>query len=256
MDLDGTGVLVTRPADQAAGLCALIESAGGRAIEFAALRIEPVTDRALEQQLRQLRDYDLVIFISRNAVVWGLRAMREFGIGADTLHGRVATVGAGTARALEAHGLTPDVRPSHGSGSEALLRTPALRAVQGRRVLIVRGVGGREHLRNTLRTRGAVVDYAECYRRRPGGDPQPVRRALRERTLGVVTLTSVAGMDSLFDALESDSQRLLVDTPVVVVSDRQRQAALARGWRAPVRVADDPGDAGILRAVVDLVTPR
>lgn len=252
-DLRGSGVLVTRPHEQATDLCTLIEGAGGRPLRFAALSITGPADRAaLAARLADVPGYDLLIFISRNAVAWGLRALAEQAIRLDGVRPRIAAVGAGTAQALAAHGLSVYIQPTYGAGSEALLSESALRDVDGWRILIFRGVGGREHLRDVLRARGAQVDYAECYQRAPGGDdPDRVARALRSGDVALVTLTSVSGMESLLEAMGAARQRLLT-TPAVVVSERQREAALRNGWQAPVVIADDASDVAIVRALIDL----
>jgi uroporphyrinogen-III synthase len=51
--------------------------------------------------------------------------------------------------------------------SESVLALPAFQApaVAGRRVLILRGDGGRDLLGDTLRARGAEVEYLTCYHR-------------------------------------------------------------------------------------------
>ncbi len=46
-----------------------------------------------------------------------------------------------------------------------LVQLPALQVLNGQRVLIVRGVGGRGWLAQVLTARGASVDYLEAYRR-------------------------------------------------------------------------------------------
>ena len=70
--LAGIGVLVTRPAGQAAELVAAIEAAGGRSIGFPVIEIAPRSPQAIEADLAGLADPDIVIFISRNAVEHGL----------------------------------------------------------------------------------------------------------------------------------------------------------------------------------------
>ena len=53
--------------------------------------------------------------------------------------------------------------------------------------MVFRGVGGRELISDTLTERGAVVEYAECYRRvRPDNDVAPLLRAWERAELATV----------------------------------------------------------------------
>jgi uroporphyrinogen-III synthase len=160
--LAGRTVLVTRPAQQAAALTQAIRAVGGAAFEFPALAIEAVPPEALRESLAQLAAADIAIFISPNAAAFGMAAIRAAGALPASL--QVFAVGPGTARALEAQGVGDTVTPD-GQDSEALLALPPLQEVAGKRVVIVRGVGGRPLLADTLTARGADVHFLECYRR-------------------------------------------------------------------------------------------
>ena len=100
-------------------------------------------------------------------------------------------MGAATAQVLQAQGLKVDFS-AQGDDSEALLALPHLREAMNRaatpRVLIVRGVGGRELLAGRLAEQGASVDYLELYRRNlpvyPAGTL--LRRIEAERLNGLV----------------------------------------------------------------------
>ena len=71
--LAGRGIVITRPDRQAAGLAALIDAAGGHALRYATIEIEPLRTARLDALLGRLADYDVLVFISRNAVEQGLR---------------------------------------------------------------------------------------------------------------------------------------------------------------------------------------
>jgi uroporphyrinogen-III synthase len=242
-------VLVTRPAGQAAGLCRLAEEAGYEAVQLAAIEIrEPSDHEALQTLVETLHTYDLAVFISVNAVNHGLDyilARRDW-----PAQVKIATVGASSAAALREHGMKPDLVPAHRFNSESLLALDELQDMHGKRVVILRGNGGREHLHDTLLERGAVVDYVEVYRRAcPDIDPQLMRSLLRTGMLDVVTVTSNETLQNLFAMAGEEGQPLLRALPLVVVSERQALLAQEMGFEHAAMVAENAGDAALIEAL-------
>lgn len=245
--LSGRTVLVTRPLRQAAALAQAIHSAGGVAYEFPALDIEPVAADALGEQLEQLAVSDIVIFISPNAADYGMEAIRTRGPLPST--SRVFAVGPGTARALRAHGLDGVVTPP-GQDSEALLALPQLQDVAGRRVLIVRGVGGRAMLADTLQARGATVHFLECYRRmRPQIDARPLLAHWQAGGIDAVTVTSAEALLNLAAMLGETGKPLLAATPLF--APHEKIASAAQRFGIARVVATPGGDAGLVEGLVN-----
>lgn len=247
--LNGAGVLVTRPAHQAGRLCALVEACGGHPVAFPALAIlDPSDPTAARDRLRAANDFDLLLFVSANAVEraapWLPRPLRP----------ALGAVGEGTARTLRAAGLEATILPTTSADSEGLLALPALQAMRGKRVLIVRGEGGRPLLGDELRARGAEVHFAEVYRRALpdaevapliGGWPAQVR---------VVVATSREILDNLVTLLGDAGRPLLEQTPLVVVNERMAMHAHTLGIRRVV-VAEGPGDESLVQAACEALEP-
>ncbi len=247
-NLNGIGVLVTRPAHQAGPLCDRILAAGGRPVRFPLLTIHDTCDSPeVGERLQRLADYSIVIFISPNAVHFGLAAFRlHGGLPADTL---LAAVGRGTARELErATGRAPDIVPAHHFDSEGLLSLPPLQDVAGKRILIVRGNGGRELLADTLRERGAGVDYAEVYRREPS-TAEVAEPGWLDNT-DIITVTSSEALENLVDQTTMAQRATLLGKPLVVVSERTAAKAEKLGFRLPARIATQASDEAIMDAVI------
>src|SRR3989344_3038926 len=161
--LTGVRVLVTRPRDQAEKLTLLIEGEGGEVIRFPVIEIaEPKDPQALLAVIDRLDQFGLAIFISPNAVnrAMNLILARR---GAWPRNVRIACVGRGSARELNLVGAGNVIAPAGRFDSEALLALPELQQVTGNRIVIFRGEGGRELLGDTLKARGADIEYAECY---------------------------------------------------------------------------------------------
>lgn len=247
--LAGLRVLVTRPAHQAEAFCALLEQAGATAIHFPALAIGPAPDpRAVAQLAADLGRFDLVIFISANAVQRGLPLLCPAGHWPTGT--AIAAVGSRTASELEARGRHVDLVPASGHNTEALLALPRLRDMAGRRVLIVRGDGGREALAGELRARGAEVAYAEVYRRMlPALDAAPLLQRWQAGGLDLVTVTSAQILRNLYQLLGPAGLALLQSAPLVLASENVRQVALELGCRGPLVVAEDATDAAMLAAL-------
>ncbi|MDH5300632.1 MAG: uroporphyrinogen-III synthase [Gammaproteobacteria bacterium] len=246
--LAGVSVLVTRPEHQAGPLCELIEAAGGRAVRFPVLEIADPQDLAsVQAQIDRLDQFDIAIFISPNAVqraVNLVRAQREFPASLQ-----IAAVGRASAKALAKMGLETDIFPATRFDSEALLEMPQLQQVVNKRILIFRGEGGREVLAETLKQRGAQVEYAEVYRRvKPGADVSQLMRAWARGDIDLVTVTSNEGLSNLYDMVGQLGRRWLLATPLVVVSERGVQAAQQLGF-SRILLADQASDQAVLMAV-------
>ncbi len=235
--LAGRGIVVTRPRGQADRLAALIERAGGVAHLQPTIEIEDVQDlEPILALIDRLDDFNLAIFISPNAVAKAMnlihqrRGRRGWPSGV-----RIAAVGPGSRRALEARGLDAIIAPSAGADSEALLGLAEMALVAGWRIVIFRGDGGRDLLGDSLRARGADVVYAECYRRtRPRDDCAPLLAAWARGAVHAVTVSSGEGFSNLYAMLGPPGQQWLRGTPLFVPHTRIVRAAKQLGIREVV----------------------
>ncbi|MGZ0077073.1 uroporphyrinogen-III synthase [Methylomonas sp. YC3] len=246
--LNGARILVTRPAAQAENLCHLIEQQGGVPIRFPTLEI--VETQPDPQLLSQAVASDWLIFTSSNAVDFAIKAfggkmpaLRKF---------KVAAVGAATANALQQAEWPVDCVPASAFNSEGLLAEPELHAVAGMRCVIVRGVGGREKLAESLRSRGAEASYLEVYsRQQPMADSTELRTDIAQGKLDAVTITSVEALQNLLAMLDDESIVSLKSILLVVVSERIGQAAEDFGFKQ-IAVSTQPTDAAILETLTTL----
>ena len=243
--LAGLAIAVTRPAAQAAGLVERIAALGGRPILFPLLEILPAADpAALHAQAARLAAFDWAIFISPNAVQYGMAAVRA-ALGGWPAQVRVAAVGQGSARALRAAGITEILAPVERFDSEALLALPEMHRVEERRMAIFRGDGGRELLADTLRVRGAQVEYLACYQRRK---PTQSGADLLAAAPDVLTVTSSEALGYLWNMLDTEQQQYCVRLPLFVPHPRIADKALELGFRYVQ--ATDGGDDGLLAGLV------
>lgn len=247
MNLRGLRVVLTRPQGQNESLADAIRAVGGTPIVFPVLAIEDIENTAaLLARVRNLADYDLAIFISPNATHRAMTVIRAHGEWPDGLS--AATVGPASAQALREYGVKRVLVPDGPYDSEHLLALTELENMQGKRVIIFRGQGGREVLAQTLRERGAQVDYAECYRRvMPDIDPQPVRDAGARGEIDAVVATSSEGLRNLHTMLGPQAQNWLLRTPLFLPHSRIAEQARKLGHGEIV--ATPPGDNGLLSAL-------
>jgi uroporphyrinogen-III synthase len=243
--LRGLKIAVTRPRDQAAPLTDSLTQAGGIPLAFPLLEIEPSpADACLQEQLSRVAQADLAIFISPNAVRYGHAAMRAAGFTFPPST-TIAAVGQGSAKALRELGYTDILVPTERFDSEGLLALPELNDVAGRRVMIFRGNGGRELLGDTLKSRGAAVEYVECYRR---SRPQYDIAELLAASPDAITVTSSEALDYLRQMLEDDGGKDWRDLALFAPHPRIAELARRQGWLRVVETAS--GDDGLMAGLV------
>ncbi|MFM0134725.1 fused uroporphyrinogen-III synthase HemD/membrane protein HemX [Caballeronia grimmiae] len=243
-------VVITRPAGQSSGLIERLHRAQFDAFEFPLIDIAPVADdaplRAALDELYGPERYALVVFVSPNAI--------------DHAFGRlfapwpadvpVAVVGPGSVAALARQGVSASghrvISPSaeHADprfDSEALYAAIEAQfgtnGLEGKRVLIVRGDGGREWLADRLAEAGARVEKAAAYRRLlPEPSMQKWERihALLAGEPHAWLLTSSEGVRNLDELarehLTADEIARLKRAPVLCPHPRIAEAARQTGF--------------------------
>ena len=243
--LSGRRVVVTRPQAQAEGLARLIREAGGEALRIPVIEIRDLEDPAPFFAIAdRLDDFDIAIFVSRNAV---RKALALLGDRPWPARLAVATVGQGSREELQAGGFAQVIAPPSQSDSEALLALPGFAAMRGKRVVIFRGDGGRQMLGDTLAARGASVEYAPCYRRvRP--DAGEALRGAWAGGVDAVTLSSAEGLANFVEMLGDGAAARLSAIPLFVPHARVADEAARRGWGRPIVAG--PRDAEMAAALV------
>ena len=249
--LDGIAILVTRPEEQARGLIAEIARLGGQPVFAPMIVIQGRLDAPeVRQKVRQVADYQIVVFVSRNAADFGVQLMAQERQG--LAHCTVYAVGAGSGSQLASLGVTKVVVPATDFTSEGLLKLPGLASAQvaGKRVLIVRGVGGRELLAQKLKQRGAEVDYCEVYARSaPVAPLSGILAANRVTVPDLALITSLESITNLAAQIDAEQLERLYDMPLVVAGARTALEVERLGFTRKPVVVDHPGDTNLIEAI-------
>lgn len=234
--LAGRRILVTRPSGQAEALAALIREAGGEPVCLPSIEIRALADlRQLRSIADRLEEFELAVFVSRNAVRRAIELLRERRAGKPwPARLKLAALGEGSRAELAALGFSGVIAPQGRADSEALLALPELAAVAGKRVVIFRGEGGRELLARSLAARGARLEQAACYRRARPQDGGALRAAWSSAPVDAVTVSSAEGLANLVKMLGSAGAGRLRETALFVPHPRVASQAARLGMRKAI----------------------
>ena len=162
---------------------------------------------------------------------------------------KFAAIGPQTAEALKAYGVDEVLIPQQRYDTETLMSLPEMQCVAGKTIIIFRGVGGRELMADTLKTRGAQVHFAESYQRiNPQTDTSLLDGYWQQHKLDALVVTSSEAMRYLL-AL-ADKAPWLTHVTLCVNHERIAELPNARGLK--VLVADTPGDAAMMQCLSTL----
>lgn len=238
-------ILITRPDGREGNLRRLIEEAGGKVIHYPVINIQPPPELDIQQLVllrEQLHGFTMAIFISPTAV-----EQSRIYFPALPEHFTIVSIGNKTTEALEHQNIHVDVEAPD-KNTESLLQHPLFQMpkIDGRRILIFRGSGGRALLGDSLIRRGAQVRYVETYQRELPPHPPLDERKVGE--LDAITISSNEGLDNLITLMEDPS--LLIDIPLIVPSPRAHTLARQHGFKTII-TAENATDEAAITALSD-----
>jgi len=238
-------VLLTRPLSQVGNLQSLLEDLDLDYVLFPAFEINKI-DAVVPKE-----SYDVIIFISVNAVIYSEEYFNHLFV--ESM--KIFAVGPTTAKKLTDKGVKVDAFPLENASSQELLEMPECEELSDKKILIVRGKGGSETLKNSLKVMNQV-DYLEVYRRAACEVSRLHIESIEhfmETPDGIVIANSV---ESLFNVVKlvkeirSYHEDQLKSRTLVVLSERIKVQAQSIGFNN-VHVAHTPSDKGTIMELLN-----
>jgi uroporphyrinogen-III synthase len=116
--------------------------------------------------------------------------------------------------------------------------------------LIIRGNGGREHLKQTLKQRGAHVEYLNAYQRiKPATDTSDLEQYLQNNQIAAIVITSAEGLKNLLEMTPENVTSQLLKVPLLLINKRLVAIAKDAGFRSKLFIATEASDDAILEAL-------
>lgn len=225
--LAGKRIALTRPREQAGDFESVVSSHGGIPVLAPAIAIrDPDSFEDLDAALRTLKDFDLIIFTSVNAVHAVSRRAESTGVALRSgFRGRIAAVGAVTADAATAVLHIPEVISDEGN-AEALISE--LGTVTGKRIFFPRGnLANPEPVRRLIEE-GAMVVAPIVYT--TVGDPavSQLAKEWERGSIDAVLFASPSAVRAVASALESNQGVSQRSEPPAVFCIGKMTASAAR----------------------------
>jgi uroporphyrinogen-III synthase len=241
-------VLVTRPAHQNALLAGLLREAGFLALNFPTIAIAAAQETPFLRGLNQrIHDFDIALFVSRNAVDFAFKYLSASDLPASL---QMGVIGKGTLKALREFGADTHIIPSDSFNSEGLLASSVLQQVAGKRVIIFRGQEGRTLLGDTLAQRGAAVEHVEVYRRvLPTLGAHEFDELCAPDFPRIAVFTSSEGLRNCFELLNVSQADRMRGIDWLLISERMGETARDLRHNARIIIAHNASDEGILGAL-------
>ncbi|MCC4834695.1 uroporphyrinogen-III synthase [Shewanella sp. 10N.7] len=215
-------VLLTRPEGRNQAMAEQLKNKG---VDFIVTPLLAVAATLSPIEAHQLSQADSIIFISTNAVHFAAQSLKG-----QFPNCRYYAVGQATADALTQYNIQAEVAPENSQDSEGLLSLSSLAEIQHQRIIIVRGVGGRETIAEKLTLRQAKVNYWEVYQRvMPKLDAQSVCSHWQAAQIDTIVVTSGEVLVNLINLVPKELFAWLQSCHIIVPSHRVEQRAKTAG---------------------------
>jgi len=219
-------LLVTRFAPHAQRLTDLLNAQGIVAVAQPLLAVQKTREFDNASKVFA-KHYDYIIAVSPNAVDYTDQALADI----NWPQTNYLAVGQGTQTKLKTVTAQDAVIPEKCFDSEGLLALPALADLQGKHILILRGVGGRNLLCETLTKRRAIVDYYQPYQRvvidLRGAD---LIKKWQRKGINSAIISSIGLLERLITIVPVAAHGWLKSITIYAPSQRITEQAKSWGW--------------------------
>ena len=238
-------LLITRPIAQTKNLESLLLANEIDYAFFPALEIKKLRPIALNHK------YDVIIFISVNAVNYAEEYFDQLFI--DSV--KIFAVGPVTANQLISKNIKVDCYPKKNASSWELLKMKECQALSNKKILIVRGRGGSETLKNNL-SFSNQVDYFEVYKRvqcqltLQHNESLEMFMSYPDGFLMATSEESLVSVMLLVERISSKFIRTLLTKKIIVFSERLRVLAKDLGF-TNIEITVNPSDEGLVNILAN-----
>jgi len=206
--LFGKTIVVTRDRIGNARFAAKIINEGGNPIEFATIKIKPLTqtDQFLKT-LAGITEFDWVVFTSTNGVAIFFDALKT--LGKDTRvfgSSKVAAIGSGTASRFADFGIKADFVPDIFTSRELGKQLIAFANLKSKKVLLLRSQLASNELTQLLTQGGGEVTNTAIYNiEAEKNDCAHLKQQIADGKIDWLTFASASAVNGFFGQIESDT---------------------------------------------------
>ena len=245
--LAGKCIVITRAREQAAALAEALERYGAEVLFLPTVAFVPAKDpRPLDAVIKELDQFDWILFTSQNAVRFFSQRRRELGLRSGSGEGqsvRVAAIGPATAHAAGKEMWHVNYVAKNHTGASLVSELQS--SLAGRNVLLPRSDRADSRLLEELRAVGAEVTDVVAYSTiAPEAlDPEVLRR-LRAGEVDAAVFASPSAFENLTARLGSpEVTALSTQAQFAVIGPTTAQALRDAGAQVEIEVSD-PSTAG------------
>ena len=255
--LSGRTVLITRASGQAGVLEESLSALGASVLSIPAIEFtDPDDPGPLDRAIESIDSFDWILFTSANGVLWfwkRFEATRGSSPAEALSRMKVAAIGPATASVLKERGSLADVVPPV-YRAEALAEAIPRADLEGRRVLIARAQRAREIVPDSLRSMGAEVVIAACYKTVPPGiDADSLAMRFERKEIDLVTFTSASTVENFVNLFpEGSAVAILSSVKTACIGPITAACAVSLGIE-PTATADESTIAGLVRVITRLL---
>ena len=235
MTLSGKRILVTRSAEQAEELAALVRRAGGVPVLFPTIRLMlPADCGPLDREIGRLSSFDWILFASANAARFFCERSARLGVVSLPGNLRVGSVGPGTTRELANRGIAAHVTAGKHT-ADGLFESILPSGIRGKRFLLPRAEEGREVLSGAIEREGGEAVRVVAYRNGPAEKDEAVADEITARPPDVCTFASPSSFSNLFLLLGEEAARgMLLRSRIAVIGEVTARSVERRDFRVDI----------------------